>query len=165
MMHETVNRVNGVVVKATKSRKPTSKPRKPRSKPSKLFQGDRLAVGVAVVSAVSTVALSMVLNAWAFTAAGWSWFGLALGVLLPLWVLALTFQGHHMGGRSPWVSVGCYLLAGFALVVSLPHLAHGYASLGLHPYEGWSLAVVTDLLQVAMKLSLVRMARKEQPQE
>jgi predicted membrane channel-forming protein YqfA (hemolysin III family) len=140
--------------KAGSSRKPVAKAAKvARTQAHK----DRVAVGVAVAASVSTVALSMVLNTWAFTAVHGGWFGTALGVLLPLWVLALTYQAFHMRRRQPWVSAGCYVLAGFALVVSLPHLANGYASLGLHEYEGWSLALVTDLLQVLMKLSLVKM--------
>jgi hypothetical protein len=118
---------------------------------------DRVAVVVAVAASVSTVVVSMVLNVAAFTATQGGWFGTALGVLLPLWVLALTFQGFHTRKRQVWVSVGCYVLAGFALVVSLPHLAHGFGALGLHEYEAWSLALVTDLLQVLMKLSLVNM--------
>lgn len=161
MLTNELNGRNGVALangtSKASSRKPAVKVAKAsRVKVSQLHK-DGVAVGVAVGSAVSTVALSMVLNTWAFTAVHGGWFGTALGVLLPLWVLALTYQAFHMRKRQVWVSVGCYVLAGFALVVSLPHLAHGYASLGLHEYEGWSLALVTDLLQVLMKLSLVKM--------
>lgn len=160
MLTNELNGRNGMV-NGTKAPGKAGSTRKPAAKVVKVARTrahkDRVAVAVACASAVSTVALSMCLNTWAFTAVHGGWFGTALGVLLPLWVLALTYQAFHMRRRQLWVSVGCYVLAGFALVVSLPHLAHGYASLGLHEYEGWSLALVTDLLQVLMKLSLVKM--------
>ena len=89
--------------KGGSTRKPTAKVA--RVKVSQAHK-DRVAVGVAVAASLSTVALSMVLNVWAFTAVNGGWFGTALGVLLPLWVLALTYQAFHMRKRQPWVSVG-----------------------------------------------------------
>src|ERR1051325_8288143 len=115
---------------------------------------DKLAVAVAVGTAMTTVVLSMVLNSWAFTQTLDGWFGHAVGILLPLWILALTFMGHRLWHEptARYLATGCYILAGFALVVSLPHLAWGYGLLGLNTWECWSLAIVTDLTQVAGKL-------------
>jgi hypothetical protein len=121
---------------------------------------ERLAVAVAVGTALTTVVISMVLNTWAFTATLDGWFGHAVGILLPCWVLALTFMGHramHLEGCKS-LSIGCYTLAGFALVVSMPHLAAGYGQLGLSGWECWSLAIVTDLTQVAGKLLVITVA-------
>ncbi len=115
----------------------------------------RTTISVAAAVASSTVVLSMVLNSWAFTASLNTWFGHALGVLVPLWVLGLTFLGHALWTSKRELSIGCYSLAGFALLVSLPHLASGYGRLGLQPYECWSLALVTDLAQVFGKLTVI----------
>ncbi len=122
---------------------------------------DWAAVAVALTTATSTVALSMVLNSWAFTALLDSWFGHVLGVLLPLWVLALTFMGHRFWKTQQAFAVGCYSLAGFALLVSMPHLAAGYGKLGLHWWETWSLALVTDLTQVLCKLLVITLYDQE----
>src|SRR5205085_12245490 len=100
---------------------------------------ERLAVGVAVGTAMTTVVLSMVLNSWAFTATLDGWFGHAVGILLPCWVLALTYMGHHLWPIERKLGIAAYALAGFALVVSMPHLAEGYGLLGLHWWECWSL--------------------------
>lgn len=117
---------------------------------------DRFAVVLAVAVAISTVALSMVLNSWAFTKVLNGWFGYTAGVLLPLWVLALTYIGHWFWQRGfkPYAGAA-FTLAGFLLVVSMPHLSSGYGLLGLHPYECWALAVVTDVTQVVAKLQII----------
>ena len=88
----------------------------------------RVLRAVAVVTGLTTVVLSMVLNSWAFTSTLDSWFGHTVGILLPMWVLALTFMGHRLWQEpsSRSLAGGCYGLAGFALIVSMPHLAHGY---------------------------------------
>lgn len=127
-----------------------------------LSKQDKGVVTVALGTAASTVIISMVLNTWAFTATLDGWFGHAVGILLPLWVLSLTYMGHrlwHVQTGRP-LAAGCYALAGFALVVSLPHLANGYAQLGLTWWECWSLAVVTDLTQVAGKLLVITLYDK-----
>jgi hypothetical protein len=127
-----------------------------------MSKNDKVSVVVAVLTALTTVGLSMVLNSWAFTKTMDGWFGHTVGVLLPLWVLALTFQGHrfwHESKARP-LAVGCFTLAGFALVVSLPHLANGYKLLGLDTWECWSLAIVTDLTQVACKLGIIALVDK-----
>lgn len=113
------------------------------------------AVAVAVAVAASTVALSMVLNAWAFTKETGHPLGYALGVLVPCWILALTYMGHRAWAFDRRLAAAAFGLAGFALLVSLPHLAHGYEWLGLAQYEAWSLAVVTDLAQVVAKLLVI----------
>jgi hypothetical protein len=121
------------------------------------------AVVVAVATASTTVLLSMVLNAWAFTADLGSWLGYAVGVLVPLWILALTYMGHRAWGVERKLAYASYSLAGFALVVSLPHLAHGFTAwLGTHWWEAWSLAVVTDLTQVVAKMLVIRLVHKAQ---
>jgi len=127
-----------------------------------MCKNDKVAVVVAVLTALTTVGLSMVLNSWAFTATLNGWFGHTVGVLLPLWVLALTFQGHRFWSDAATrkLAIGCYALAGFALVVSLPHLANGYKLLGLDAWECWSLAIVTDLTQVACKLGIISLVDK-----
>ena len=45
-------------------------------------------------------------------------------------------------------------------MVSLPHLANGYKLLGLDAWECWSLAIVTDLTQVACKLGIIALVDK-----
>lgn len=113
---------------------------------------DKVMVLVAVMTGVTTVALSMVLNVWAFTVTLGGWFGTTVGVLLPLWVLALTLAGQHATSRTGKEKIGyaAYGLAGFLLLVSMPHLATGYGKLGLAWCESWSLALLTDLTQVIM---------------
>jgi hypothetical protein len=127
-----------------------------------MTKNDKVSVVVALVTAATTVGLSMVLNSWAFTATLDSWFGHTVGVLLPLWVLALTYQGHRFWHEPTTrkLAYGCFTLAGFALVVSLPHLANGYRLLGLDAWECWSLALVTDLTQVACKLGVIALVDK-----
>src|SRR5579871_1562604 len=100
-----------------------------------MFRQTDKAVVVAVATATTTVALSMVLNAWAFSAVHGHWLGYTLGVLVPLWILALTFMGHRAWTLHRKLAVASYSLAGFALLVSLPHLAHGYEWLGLQWWE------------------------------
>jgi hypothetical protein len=102
----------------------------------------------------------MVLNVWAFTRTTPGAFGHLVGLALPLWVLALTFLGEHQLGKCRPCALAAFVLAGFLLAVSLPHIASGYATLGLHAYEGWSLAVVTDLLQVVAKVAVIRIVRR-----
>jgi hypothetical protein len=123
---------------------------------------DYLATTVAIGAAATTVLFSMCLNVWAFTQTINGWFGVALGISLPLWVLAATFIGQHMEKRSPIVCYFSYTLAGFMLLVSMPHLAHGFESLGVAWWEGWALAIVTDLTQVAMKMAIITMWAKRQ---
>ena len=119
---------------------------------------NKLAVGVAVGTAVTTVILSMILNSWAFTQTLDGFFGLSVGILLPLWVLALTYMGHYLWPIDRKLGGAAYALAGFALVVSMPHLADGYGMLGLHWWECWSLAIVTDTAQVLAKLLVITVA-------
>jgi len=57
---------------------------------------EKLPVTVAVGTALTTVVLSMVLNSWAFTSVLDGWFGHVVGILLPCWVLALTYMGHYL---------------------------------------------------------------------
>lgn len=152
-MITTTERMNGT------STKPTSKPAKatPVRKPAKA--ADTMAVWVAMGAATTTVLFSMVLNVRAFTEhTDDVWFGTALGVMVPLWVLCATYLGKH--SKDVFVRRFAYTLAGFMLLVSLPHLAAGYAKLGLQPYEGWALAIVTDLTQVMCKLVIVKQLAK-----
>jgi hypothetical protein len=125
-------------------------------------QNDK-AVLVALATASTTVVLSMVLNSWAFTQAVNTWFGHTLGVLLPLWVLANVYMGHRMWPLDRRIGGASYALAGFALLVSMPHLAAGYATLGLAWWECWSLALVTDLTQVVSKLLVIAVANQTAP--
>ena len=122
---------------------------------------DRLVAAVAVGTSATTVALSMVLNVWAFTAHLPGWFGTTVGVLLPLWVLALTLAGQHGTSKAEWKWIGyaAYGLAAFLLLVSMPHLAGGYGKLGLAWWESWSLALVTDLTQVVMKVLVIALLK------
>jgi len=53
------------------------------------------------------------------------------------------------------LSVASYALAGFALLVPIPHLVAGYGRPGLVWWEQWSLALVTDLAQVVAKLLVI----------
>jgi|AP95_1055475.scaffolds.fasta_scaffold140114_1 hypothetical protein len=120
----------------------------------------RMTIGVACVAATSTVLLSMHMNVMAFTKTSGSLWAIGVGIALPLWILALTYIGVHMQGRNKYAMYGAYALAAFALAVSLPHLVGGFSGWGLAPYEAWSLAVVTDLLQVIAKLSIITMLKK-----
>lgn len=135
--------------------KPAGTP--PERKPRSLSRQDRLTIIVAASAAASTVITSMVLNVWAFTRACGSSLGVAAGVMVPLWVLSLTYCGQR-AHRSPYLAGSCYALAGFLLVVSLHHLADGYSTI-VPVWEGWALAVVTDLLQVASKIVIIRIVR------
>lgn len=118
-------------------------------------QRDQAATVVAIGAAITTVLFSMILNVAAFTASGTYLFGFCLGVALPLWVLAATFIGQRMHKDNIRLSMGAYGLAVFMLMVSLPHLANGFGELGLQWWEGWALAIVTDLMQIVMKLSII----------
>jgi len=125
---------------------------------------DRWAIVVALGTAATTVGLSMVLNSWAFTATLNTWFGHTLGVLVPVWVLALTFMGHRLWHIQPRLAIAAFTLAGFALLVSMPHLAAGYGKLGLLWWEQWSLAWVTDLAQVVAKLLVITLVDRHMVQ-
>jgi hypothetical protein len=120
---------------------------------------NKLASIVAAGTSATTVVISAILNTWAFTRTGSSYLGYAVGVLLPCWVLALTFVGHVVWPTNRRLAAGAYALAAFALVVSMPHLAAGYGSLGLSWLEMWCLAIVTDLCQIACKLTIITLAQ------
>jgi len=126
-----------------------------------MHKKDKVMVLVAVLTGATTVALSMVLNVWAFTAQLGGWFGTTVGVLLPAWVLALTLAGQHGTGKPGTAKIGwaAFGLAGFLLLVSMPHLAGGYGKLGLAWWESWSLALVTDLTQVVMKVLVIALVK------
>ncbi len=126
-----------------------------------MHKKDKVMVMVAVLTGVTTVALSMVLNVWAFTATLSGWFGTTVGVLLPLWVLALTLAGQHATSKPGKENIcyAAYGLAEFLLLVSMPHLAVGYGKLGLAWWESWSLALVTDLTQVIMKALVIALVK------
>lgn len=123
-----------------------------------MVKNDRFTVAVAVSIAMTTVVLSMVLNSWAFTAKTPGYFGIVVGVLLPVWTLALVYMGHSLYPSQRTLGIAAYSLAGFALLVSLPHLASGYATITPNWWEGWALAAVTDLTQVVSKLLIVHLA-------
>src|SRR5271170_6914244 len=53
---------------------------------------------------------------------------------------SIPIQGHFLWPVDRKLGGAAYALAGFALVVSMPHLADGYGMLGLHWWECWSLA-------------------------
>lgn len=123
---------------------------------------NRLMGVTAVVTAVSTVVLSMTLNVWAFTEQYGSVFGTAIGVMLPLWILAATLAGKWGCSKKEtwWLGVAGYVLAAFMLVVSLPHLAHGFDNITKgHWWESWSLAIVADLMQIIMKMILIKITK------
>jgi hypothetical protein len=126
---------------------------------------EKLPVTVAVGTAVTTVVLSMVVNSWAFTATLDMWFGHAVGILLPCWVLSLTYMGHYLWPIERKLGIAAYALAGFALVVSMPHLAEGYGLLGLHWWECWSLAIFTDTAQVLAKLLVITTADRSKTEQ
>lgn len=141
--------------------KPKAKPKsKPRSKAKGLGHQDRIAVVVATIAALTTVVFSMVLNVRAFTETVSDPLAMAAGIAIPLWVLALTYLGQHLHERARHAAIAAYILAAFALIVSLPHLVHGYEAWGLAGYEAWSLALVTDLTQVVMKVGIITLVRK-----
>jgi hypothetical protein len=118
---------------------------------------EKLVTAVAIATATSTVLLSMTLNVWAFSDHLPGLFAWTVGALLPLWVLALTLAGKVMNDKGKrTVGIGAYVLAGFLLIVSLPHLATGFDKItGGVWWESWSLALVTDLTQVVMKLVVI----------
>jgi len=126
------------------------------AKPARPRRADKLATGIALIAATTTVAFSMVLNVRAFTQTTDTLFGTALGIMVPLWILAATFIGQQLKSTKP-VSRFAYALAVFMLIVSLPHLAHGYEALRLEWWEGWSLAIVTDLTQIMAKMAIIRL--------
>lgn len=131
-----------------------------------LSEDDRRTVKIAVVTAVTTVLLSMVFNASALTAGKatgslWWFVGLCVGILIPLWILALTYAGQHVSEKNKRLAWACYALTIVALIVSLPHLCHGYAALGLSFwFEAVPLALVTDCLQILMKLVILSLVKK-----
>ena len=134
--------------------------RRAKAKAVEAYQMTRVdwsVVIVALIAALSTVLLSMHMNVMAFTNVTESLWAVAVGIALPLWVLALTYVAAHMQGRNWYAMTGAYALAAFALIVSMPHLVAGFTAWGLAPYEAWSLAVVTDLLQVIAKVSIITM--------
>ena len=168
-MNVTTNRINGHQLNGKAKQKPTRRTTKQDLEELVIAQQeeldklqrqvepakDRLTFWVAVVTALSTTLLSMWLNVVALTTQpGWVVVGTIVGVLIPLWVLSTTY----LGGQANiwWKRAGCFGLAGFALIVSLPHLAAGFNAMGLQSYEAWSLAIVADLTQVFSKTFLLR---------
>src|ERR1700741_3750473 len=94
----------------TAPRKPARKAQpQTTSKPRPMSKHDRLTIAVACVSASSTVLVSMALNCWAFTHEIGSSLGVAVGLMLPLWVLAATYLGQRMHVKGHWqAAVGAY---------------------------------------------------------
>src|SRR5436190_1165116 len=74
-------------------------------------------------------------------------------------------MGHHLWPIERKLGIAAYALAGFALVVSMPHLADGYGLLGLHWWECWSLAIVTDTAQVLAKLLVITTADRSKAEQ
>ena len=99
------------------------------AKPTRPRRADKLATGIAQAAAAPTVVFSMILNIRAFTQTTDTLFGTALGIMVPLWILAATFIGQHLRSTKP-VSRFAYALAVFMLIVSLPHLALKQAKAG-----------------------------------
>jgi hypothetical protein len=154
---DAVPSTNGHVKPRKASRKAAASGKASKARPMPTH--DKLTIAVACVAAASTVLVSMCLNVWAFTHEIGSGLGVAVGLMLPLWVLAATYLGQRMHVRGYKVAmVGAYGLADFMLTVSLPHLAHGYVTV-VPAWEGWCLAVVTDLLQVVCKLTVIRVVK------
>lgn len=94
-----------------------------------MMKKDRVMAIVAVATGRTAVALSMALNCSAFTEQFPGIFGWTVGLLLPLWVLALTLAGKW-GSEKPErqvIGIGAYVLAGFLLLVSLPHMVERLA--------------------------------------
>lgn len=128
----------------------------------------RLVVVVSVATGASTVVLSMALNVLAFSSRSPGLFATLVGLLLPLWVLALTLAGKWGFDRPERRAIGvaAYALAAFLLVVSLPHLAEGFDRItGGNRIESWALAIVTDLTQVVVKLVVIRIAKEAANEE
>ena len=125
-------------------------------------------ITVAVVAAMTTVVLSAWFNVEGMCPSGTTAKGVVVGVLLPFWVLVGTYVGHSMDwvrvGRVPWLAWMGYAVAGAALIVSLPHIAHGFESLGLSPWEAWPLAFICDGLQVVMKLTIIQIVEERRRQ-
>jgi hypothetical protein len=125
----------------------------------------RLMGMTAIITAISTVVLSMTLNVWAFQESLPGPFGLCIGILVPLWILALTLAGKW-GSETPgkkYLGMASYGLAIFLLIVSLPHLAHGFDRITQGRWwESWSLAIVADLTQVVMKLIVIALCKSEE---
>lgn len=167
-MTTTTNRPNELMIdgahgldkKPARKSRAKPKPAAPEAPKPAAPKGDKLATYIAITAAATTVVFSMILNVNAFTAVTGGVFGVALGIALPLWVLAATYIGNHMHDRSKGIAVFAYTLAGFMLLVSMPHLASGYTALGLTWWEGWALAIVTDLTQVVMKMAIIKMWHK-----
>lgn len=123
---------------------------------------DRVMLYVAVATGTSTVLISMALNVWAFSEQLPGMFAVLMGVCLPVWVLALTFAGEWACAKpaTKLMGMGAYILAGFLLLVSLPHLAYGFDKItGGRWWESWSLAIVADATQVAMKMAVIALAK------
>ena len=146
-------------VEKTTRRTTSKRTSKSKAKAPGLSRIDMVAIAVAGLAALSTVVLSMAMNVEAFTKTTDNVWARGVGIALPLWVLAMTFIAAHMHGRNWWAMVGAYGLAGFALIVSMPHLVAGFQAWGLHGYEAWSLAIVTDLLQVIAKVAIITMVQ------
>ena len=147
-MATTTNRLNAENVLTSKAKAKTK--RRPSRSKKKGNQSVPIAVGVACM----TVLLSAWFNIEAFNAGGFNIKGTVVGLYLPIIILALTYVGHATKD-SLWIMGGSYGLAIFALIVSMPHLAHGYEAMGLRPHEAWAMAVVTDLTQVVMKAHII----------
>lgn len=129
------------------------------------FSFPRLVVLASVATGASTVVLSMYLNVLAFSSRSPGAFATLVGLLLPLWVLALTLAGKWGFDRAERRTIGlaAYALAAFLLVVSLPHLAEGFDRItGGNRIESWALAIVTDLTQVVVKLVVIRVAKENE---
>jgi hypothetical protein len=84
-----------------------------------------------------------------------------VGILLPVWVLSLTYMRHHLWPFKRKLGIAAYAFAGFALVMSMPHLAEGYGLLGLHWWECWALAIVTETAQELELLVITTADRSE----
>lgn len=168
----TTTQTTGKVERASGAKKPTLKERLVEAEAklaeveaAKAKGTDWVTIGICAGAALSTVVVSMILNVRAFTGRldMPDPVATSVGIAIPIWVLVLTFIAHRFKGTVatvkgwdvPVISIGAYLLAAFALIVSLPHLAAGFSAWHLRPYEAWSLAIVTDLLQVIAKAGII----------